>query len=122
MDNVVVYSIGMALTVLASLGVIVYMKSHLLKILIDLCGTLDRAKFWLVFSNVTLLMIPLIAAMSFRPDLNRYDSIFFALIDQIKLGLLGLIATVIVVGYMMSRFIPPMRPASPNRSIPEPKI
>ena len=122
MSDIAVYSIGVVATLLASIGVVLYMRPHLLKILIDLCGTLDRAKFWLVFSNVALIIIPLIGAMSFSPNSNRYESIFFELSDQIKLGLLGLIATVIVIGFTMSRFIPPIRPTPPAKSNSQPQI
>ena len=83
-----------------------YLKPHLQRILIDLCGTADRARFWTAFSNITLLLTPLIFAMSYRPHTGELFPIFFELSNQLKWGLVGLVGSIIVTGFMISRFVP----------------
>src|SRR5712691_10475000 len=51
-----------------SLIVVAYLRRPLKAILADLCGTAERARFWSAFSNVTLVLVPLIFVMQYRPE------------------------------------------------------
>jgi len=113
MNDSMVFITGMGLTLAASLTVVAYMRIHLQRILVDLCGTEERAKFWAVFSNVVLVLTPLIFAMSYRPQSGA--SVLFELTTQIKWGFIGLIGSVLMLGIIVSWFIlqqSPRKPAS----------
>ena len=97
----------LGLTIAAALGftLVWYLKSHLKGILVDLCGAETRADFWMAFSNVTLLLAPMVFAMQFHAKAGDDLSVVFQLNYQLKWVLLGLIASVIALGGVVSLFI-----------------
>ncbi len=119
MNDIAVFLIGIGVTLATSFVAVAYLKPHLRKILIDLCGTEERADFWTVFSIVILVLTPVIATMSIRPRAGQDVSIVYALSDQILGGLIGLAGSVIIMGLILSRFILPIRPPAPNPSTRE---
>jgi hypothetical protein len=116
MSDIAIFLVGVGLTLLTTALVVFYFRPHLHRILLDLCGTEDRARFWTAFSNITLLLIPLIFAMSYRPKTGELFPIFFELSNQFKWGLVGLVSSIVVTGFMISRFVPPTMPPSPPQS------
>ena len=115
MNDVAVFLIGIGLTLVLSFMVVRYLKPHLHRILVDLCGTKERADFWTVFSIVMLMLIPFIAAMSYRPRSGQDASVLFELSNQIRWGLIGLAGSVIILGLTLSRFVPRIQPSSANQ-------
>jgi hypothetical protein len=53
MNPTTAFLTDIGLVAFLSLGLVVYVKTHLNALLIELCGTKERASFWLAFSNVT---------------------------------------------------------------------
>jgi len=111
MNEITVFLSGVGLTVVVCFSVVGYLKPHLLKILVDLCGTEPRANFWMAFSNVTLVLVPVIFAMQYNPDLTEHKPMVFGLIYQFKWALIGLAGSVLCVGFVISKFIPFNPPA-----------
>lgn len=105
MNALIVFFAGVGLTIAVSFIVLRYLKAYLQKILVDLCGTEQRANFWMAFCNVTLILVPLICAMHYRPELGQYAPVLLDLVDQIKWALVGLAASVLAIGLVISRFI-----------------
>ena len=105
--EVVIYLLGMGLMLAACLLVVLYLRAPLERVLEDLCGTRERARFWAVFTHISLTLTPLIFAMSYQPDLRVGRVPIFELTNQLRLGLAGLVFSVLVMGLMISRFIPP---------------
>src|ERR1700751_2653421 len=68
MSAVTIFLIGVVVTLASALAVVMYLRRPLKAILIDLCGAVERAEFWLAFSNVTLTLVPVIFALNFRPE------------------------------------------------------
>lgn len=104
-----VFLAGVATTAVTSLLVIGYLRGPLRSILTDLCGTLERANFWLAFSNVTLVLVPLIFALSNQTELTSARSAVFEIGAQIRLALIGLVVSVVIVGIVIGSFIPRTR-------------
>ena len=105
-EEVFTFLLGLALTVVSCLAVVLYLKPHLHRILVDLCGTQERAAFWTAFSNITLFLVPVIFAMHMRPQPGVELSSFFQVSQQLKFALIGLVTAVVVLGWVISRFLP----------------
>lgn len=98
MDNTTIFIAGMIAIVITSLLVIGYIKSPMKKILVDICGTEDRATFWVTFTNIMIILPPVLFAMNCQPNIAKSGSVFFEMVTQYKWGLFGLTGAVLVVG------------------------
>ena len=105
MSEATIFLVGVGLTATAAALVVWYLRPHLYSILVDLCGTTERARFWMAFSNVTLLLVPVVFAMSCRPGGNDV-SVVFRVTSQLRWSLIGFVVLVIALGLVISRFIP----------------
>ena len=104
MTPVAVFLTGILLAAVASGTVVWYLKPSLQGILLDLCGTGERAAFWTAFSNVTIGLTPLIFAMHYRPGETQMP-VVFEIGSQLEFALGGLLLSVVVLGFVLSRFI-----------------
>ena len=104
MKEATVFLIDIGVVVAAALVVVAYLKSSLRKILIDLCGTEDRAGFWVAFSNVTLVLVPAIFAMHYHPVAS--EPVVFQAGTQLEWAMIGLAVAVLFLGIVLGRFIP----------------
>lgn len=106
MQDAIWFASGIALTTGITLGVIRYLMPHMRILLVDLCGTIERANFWAAFSNVTVGLVPLIFALNYRPESRDATEMVHQLGDQLEQGLLGLVLSVVVVGVVLGISIP----------------
>ncbi len=83
-----------------------YVKAPLRSLLIELCGTRERASFWLAFSNVALVLIPLIFVLDYKPELGPGKSLIFEMATQLKYALIGFVIALSGLALVMLRFIP----------------
>lgn len=113
MNSIVVFSIGLALTMIVALLAIGYLRQPLKAILTDLCGTEERASFWAAFSNVTLFFTPVIFALHFRPQNGSATTLVYGLSDQLAAALLGFVAAIVMLGFVVGRFIARERMSRP---------
>jgi hypothetical protein len=71
-------------------------------------GTLrneNRAEFWTVFSEVTVGAVPMIFALACRPG-NEINSLaLLEIADQLEWGLIGMVMSVLLLGWILGRFI-----------------
>jgi hypothetical protein len=100
------FLISLAITAGVSFAVVWYLKCHLRGILIDLCGTDRRADFWMAFSNVILILMPVVFAMQFSPLAGENVPPVFQLTHQLKWGFMGLVTSMLALGAILSKFIP----------------
>ena len=66
MNTIISFLIQMLLTITLTTIIVSYIRPYLRKVLIDLCGTEERAQFWTVFSNVLLIGLPSILALELQ--------------------------------------------------------
>lgn len=104
MNNSSLFIIGVVLAETTSVLVVAYLHGPLYRILADLCGSGERATFWMAFSNVTIVLTPLLFALHNRPDDSVSNSVF-KVADQLQSALLGLIVSVLVMGFVVGSFI-----------------
>lgn len=70
MTTSALFLLGLGLTFMTATAIVFYLRHPLRTILIELCGTQERAVFWVSFSNVTVTLVPLIFAMQYTPQLK----------------------------------------------------
>jgi hypothetical protein len=95
-----------AIVVLGCTGIMTYVSKHLRLLLIELCGTPERASFWLAFSNVALILVPLIFALEYTPESGSGKSVVLDMAAQLKYGLVGFVVTLSCLAIILARFIP----------------
>lgn len=101
----IMFLAGLAVTIVTALAIVAYLRTPLYGILVELCGTKDRAAFWVAFSNVTLALVPLIFAMQYTPEAGPGTSLVLEVATQLKWALAGLLSAVVFLGWVLSRFI-----------------
>jgi|SRR5271163_4290580 len=99
------FLLGSALAMGIVIFVIGYLRNPLEAILGELCGKTDRARFWSAFSHVTLFLIPLIAVLNQGPEVPFRQPGIFAICEQIKAGMTGLVVSVLTLGVVLSVYI-----------------
>ena len=82
---------------------LVYLRPFLRRILLDLCGTDERAQFWTTFTNILLLSLPMISALGFYPD-TSFANPLIAVARQLKSNLLSFVMGLILVGFVLLFF------------------
>lgn len=110
----IVFLAGLAATLVISLAIVAYLRAPLHSILVELCGSRERAQFWVAFSNVTVAILPVIFAMQYTPELKAGTSVVLEVTAQLKWALAGLLSAVLVLGWVLSRFIRRHAVASTN--------
>ncbi len=106
------FATGLTLTLLVSLAVVRYMNAPLRRLLQELCGNPQRSEFWAAFSNITVTLVPVVFAMDYEPATQPGSLSLMEVGNQLKWGLVGLVISVLMLGWILSRFIPrtPVRP------------
>ncbi len=101
-----IFLVDLGLTVLLSFGIVLYLKTRLRALVIELCGSRERGEFWLAFSNISLLLVPLIFALDAKPAGEADTSIVLTMAGQLKVALLGQVATLVALALTLFSFIP----------------
>jgi hypothetical protein len=105
MNAVIVFLVGLAATMGVVLVALLYLRNPLQIILTDLCGTIDRARFWTAFSNITLFLVPLAIALDHQPDAYVKQPAIFEISSQMEYATIGFVVSVVVMGFIVSTFI-----------------
>lgn len=94
---------GLGISLFLSLLVVLYLKKPLTQLLVDVCGTQTRARFWAHLTNLSFILVSLLMPILSRP----YESqeTIFQIIHQLRWTLFGLIGTVVFVSMSISGFI-----------------
>lgn len=104
MNTIVSFLIELIITILASTIIVAYIRPYLRKILIDLCGTEDRANFWMAFTNILLVGMPSILALNYRPEAADAEELFFDVAGKLSGNLGGFLFALVGVGMIVSFF------------------
>ena len=106
MNPTMAFLADVGLVAVLSVGLVAYVKRHLNSLLIELCGTAERASFWLAFSNVTLVLVPVIFALGYKLELGPDKNLVLEMAAQLKYALIGFVITLGTLAIVMFRFIP----------------
>lgn len=104
MNTILSFLIEVALTLMCAAFLVGYLRPFLRKVLIDLCGTEERAQFWLAFSNILLIGTPVVFALGYSPETKNAEELFFEVARRLSGNLVGMLFALIVVGFVISFF------------------
>lgn len=104
MNTISYFLIEVAITLLTCILIIAYLRPYLRRVLVDLCGTEERAQFWTIFSTLLLIGLPLIIAMGYRPEATTSQDLFFEIIGRLAGNLAGFLVAVVGIGIVVSFF------------------
>lgn len=104
MNTIFFFLLEVTLTLSISMLVFRYLRPFLVRILVDLCGTEERAQFWTVFSNIILVGLPLLIALTYQPEANKAEDLFFEITHRISGNMLGFLFALITTGFIVSVF------------------
>ncbi|WKZ34401.1 MAG: hypothetical protein QY332_12340 [Anaerolineales bacterium] len=104
MNTILFFLLEVTLTLVICLLVFRYLRPYLNRILVDLCGTEERAQFWTVFSSIVLVGLPLLIALTYQPEAVHAEGLFFEIIRRISGNLMGFLVALVGTGIIVSFF------------------
>lgn len=104
MNTIYLFLMQVALTVILCIVIVGYLRPFLRRVLIDLCGTEDRAHFWTAFSNILLIGLPIIISLNYKPQAGTAEEIFLEVSAKLSGNLAGLLFALIGIGFIVSFF------------------
>ena len=105
MTNTWTFGLGLGLTMAIAAMVVAYLRRTLERLFTELCGNRERAAFWTAFAAISVGLVPLIFALSCEPAIPKVP-VLLQIANQLKSGLVGMVASVLVLGWTVGRFIP----------------
>ena len=103
MSTVTVFLIEIFITLLVVFLTLAYLRPFLQRILLDVCGTEDRAQFWTTFTNIVLVSLPLISALGFTPPSSAGHSAI-EIVHQLKSNLTNFMLGFVLIGFILLFF------------------
>lgn len=104
MNLAIPYFTQLIITSIICMLLLAYFRPFLKRILVDICGTEDRASFWMAFANILILGIPILYGVGYIPYSYSIENIFFEVVLQIRANLSFFILTIIGVGMAVCLF------------------
>lgn len=104
MNTILSFVIEVSLTFVIAALIAGYLRPFLKKILIDLCGTEDRAQFWTAFSNILLIGMPFILALNYKPEAQNVEDLFFEGLAKLAGNLGGMLFALLGIGFIVAFF------------------
>jgi hypothetical protein len=102
MTTLSVYFTGLGTSILITLLIIFYLRKPLADILLDLCRTEKRARFWVHITNLSFVLMTLLLTINQKP---KSDQIFvFQLSHYMKSTILGLTLTTVFLSVVIAFF------------------
>ena len=106
MNEITIYLAGLGITAVICFLIVIYFKPHLKKMMLEINGDKERpANFWVAYTTIILMLLPLIFAIWIVPE-DKHVSVFFQISNQLKWALMGLVTSIIIIGIIIIRFVP----------------
>lgn len=105
-----------AIPLLAGIGVAAYLRQVIRRLLVDLCGTDDRANFWVRTTGILLAGTPLALVLVFGRS-GPPDALPEVIRQTVTLSLVGILLAVAFLARLIWKQVPP--PAKPGTAAGE---
>ena len=104
MNTIVTFLLEIVLTLVVVTAIVGSLRPFLRKTLLDLCGTEDRAQFWTAFSNILLIGMPAIFALTYKPKAKIAEELFLEVASKLSGNLGALLFALTGVGLIVAFF------------------
>lgn len=104
MDALSSYVIDLALTFATAALLTLALRNALSRVLLDLCGTQERARFWTQFATIMLVAMPIVIGLGYSPDAESGRLLFFETGRQLGRNLMGYLFALAITGGFISIF------------------
>ena len=106
MSQITLFMIEITLSLTISGFVIYALSSALYQLILELCGTEARAKFWIAYLNVMLVITPLLTVFFFGKSGMVTAVSYLFLKNALSCILFGMFASLAAIGYQIMQAIP----------------
>jgi hypothetical protein len=106
MKEFALFMIEVAISLTISGFVIATLSIALQRLLEDLCGTETRARFWVAYTNVMLVIAPLLTVFVFGKSGVVTEASFAFFKNALGCVLLGTFVSLIVIGSQIMKSVP----------------
>lgn len=106
MNSSYVFLAEIGMGFIMSISVIVILRKPLTRLLEDICGTADRARFWVTYTNLMLVITPLMvnSILGSSQHLAVIDATWCR--TTVNYSLMGIFLSLLIVGYQIRRAVP----------------
>ncbi len=104
MNTIAAFGIEFLLTILAGSLLMFYLRPSLHRVLVDLCGGEDRARFWSMFATVLLIGVPTATTLGYRPEYGSFTDSFFDLARQLGQNVMSFLGALVALGIVVAFF------------------
>jgi hypothetical protein len=112
MEELKLFIIEIILSLSVSAVVIICLTNALRRLLVDMCGTESRARFWVVYSNIMLVIAPLLAIILFGKSEIMTEANFTFYKTAFGSALSGIFISLVVIGMQINKSIPKTAPTN----------
>ncbi len=104
MNVLTAFVIECVLTLSIGLLLVAYMRPSLYSVLVDLCGTEGRARFWLAFSSVLLVGVPAASSLGYEPLPGDLSESLLLVFRQLGHNIMSFLVALVGLGLAVSFF------------------
>lgn len=104
MNSFVAFAFELFLTVLMGFLLILYLRPSLYRVLVDICGGEDRARFWSAFATVLLVGAPSASALGYQPLHAGFNEALFDVTRQLGQNLVSFLVALVALGLVVALF------------------
>ncbi len=104
MNTFVAFGFELLVTLLMGFVLMVYLRPSLYRVLVDLCGGEDRARFWLAFATVLLIGAPTASALGYQPLHTTVNEMLFDVTRQLGQNLVSFLMALVALGLVVAFF------------------
>ncbi len=104
MNTFVAFGLELLVTLLLGFLLMLYLRPSLYRVLVDLCGGEDRARFWSAFSTVLLIGAPSASALGYQPLHTTFNEMLFDVTHQLGQNLMTFLMALIALGLVVAFF------------------
>ncbi|WP_428624434.1 hypothetical protein [Sedimenticola sp.] len=120
MNILILFILEVIICISISFVIIRLLKPLLTDVLIETCGTKQRAAFWAMFTQLMIYLAPLLIVVYFAPTSTLPDGGWaFAIKNALFRTLLGAFIALASVGQVIWKSITVLIPKQANLAIPE---
>ena len=106
MNELYLFLTEIGISLFISVCVVFLLNKSFRNVLIDLCGTEVRAQFWMIYSNLMLIIAPLLTSVIFGTSNKVLEVSFTFYKTAFGSALFGVFVSLIIIGLQITKYIP----------------